>query len=412
LNIAFTIAKKIAFNSQKTFSAFIIKLSIAATAISVAAMILTLCFVNGFQQTVGDKVFGFWGHIRVQQFETSKSLVATETPILKSDTVTQIILKHPNVASVSAFATKTAIIDKNRDIEGILLKGVTPDYNTKQLESFITKGRLLQFKDSGYSKEIMVSAPIAQLLQIHVLDTVKIYFVSNTDTEAIKTARKLVVVGIYKTGIEEFDKLFAITDLAFIQRVNNWDANQIGGYEIFVKNAALAEQTNADIHNELPLVWMSRTIKEIYQNIFDWLNIQDVNRNVVFTIMAIVAIINLITCLLILVLERTKMVGILKSIGLPNWQIQKIFLYYAGMITLIGVSVGCFIGLGICFLQLQTHFISLDEAAYYVSYAPIQIIWWQIAAVCVATAFVCFLSLMIPSLIVRNVQPVKAIQFR
>ncbi|MFY7898817.1 MAG: ABC transporter permease, partial [Chitinophagaceae bacterium] len=393
-------------------SSFIIKLSIAATALSVAAMILTLCFVNGFQTTVSKKVFGFWGHLRVQQIENSKSIVATEMPIRTNDTVVQIIQNQPNIQSVQSFATKPGIIEKNKEIEGILLKGVAKNNNTKNIiQPFIVEGRWIQYNDTSYSKEIVVPVPIAQLLQIHVADTIKVYFVS-TDEDGVKTYRKLVVVGIYKTGIEEFDKLFALTDLALIQRVNNWQANEIGGYEIFLNNEQQLETTNAMLHNQLPTEWMSRTVKEIYPNIFDWLNIQNVNRDVVFAIMAIVATINLITCLIILVLERTKMVGILKSIGLSNWQIQKIFLYYAGLITTIGITLGCIIGLGICYVQIQTHFITLDESAYYVNYAPISIIWWQIVVVCLSTAFVCFAALTIPSLVVKNMQPVKSIHFR
>ncbi len=166
------------------------------------------------------------------------------------------------------------------------------------------------------------------------------------------------------------------------------------------------------IYDKLPQTWISRTVREVYPNIFDWLGIQDVNRDVIFIVMSIVAIINLVTCLLILVLERTRMVGILKAVGSNDWTIQKIFLFHATYITVIGVGAGLLIGVGLCLLQQKTGFISLDETAYYVSSAPIDIIWWQVIAVCAGTVIVCFLSLIIPTLIVRTIQPVKAIQFR
>ena len=197
-----------------------------------------------------------------------------------------------------------------------------------------------------------------------------------------------------------------------MQRLNNWQTNQIGGYEIYIDDYKKMDEFSNKLIDQLPAEWICKTTKESYPNIFDWLNIQDVNRNVVFIIMSIVAIINLITCLLVLVLERTKMVGILKAIGTPNWQIQQIFLFHAGIITLIGVGLGLVLGLSLCWIQQTTHFIHLDESSYYVSYAPIKLIGWEVALVCICTSFVCFLSLIIPTLTIKKLSPIKAIQFR
>ncbi len=374
-------------------------------------MIITIAFVNGFQQTIGEKVFSFWGHIRVQHYEGSKSIITEETPIEKNDTVVASIKQQKGFERVQAFATKSAVIEKNKEIEGVLFKGVEADYDSAQLKPFIVAGRWLKFTDTMYSKEIMLSQIIANSLRLKVNDTLRIYFVSN-DKTVKSVPRKLVVAGIFKMGIEEYDKLFAIGDLRLIQRLNNWMPNQIGGYEIFVKDHNNLNAVNEQLLEQLPPEWLSRTIKDVYPNIFDWLNIQDTNRNVVFIIMAIVAIINLVTCLLILVLERTKMIGILKAIGASDGTVQQIFLYYASIISLTGIGIGFITGAGLCLLQQYTHFISLDESSYYVSYAPVAIIWWQVILVCVVTAIVCFISLIIPTLIVKSIQPVKAIQFR
>ena len=410
MNITFNIAKRIAFNGEKSFSRFIIRLSIAATAVSVMAMIITLSFVNGFQKTVSQKVFSFWGHIRVQHFETDKALVAEESAIRRNDTVENILAHQPSVHHFNTFATKSAVLEHKKEIEGILLKGVDAGYHVSSLQRFIQKGRWIRFDDSLYAKEILVSEPIANELQVKVNDTIKIYFIS--PTEGKSSYRKLLVAGIYKTGIEEYDKLFAIGDIRLIQRINDWQPNEIGGYEIFLDDYKLTDTVTSSINDQLPNVWLAKSIKDVYPNIFDWLNIQDINRNVIFIIMSVVAIINLITCLLILVLERTKMVGILKATGATNWQIQSIFLYYAGFITLAGVGLGLAGGLGICWLQQLTGFITLDESNYYVHIAPVEIIGWQIALVCIATAVVCFISLVIPSIVVKRIQPVKAVQFR
>jgi lipoprotein-releasing system permease protein len=259
----------------------------------------------------------------------------------------------------------------------------------------------------------MVSKPVADELQIKVNDTINIYFISSETTSA--TVRRLQVKGIFKTGIEEFDKSFSIGDIRLLRRINHWEHNEIGGYEVFLNDYKNIDTTNSILYygaTPLPGNWISRSIKEIYPFIFDWLNIQDVNRNVIFVVMSIIAIINLVTCLLILVLERTRMVGILKAIGSNDWKIQKIFLYHATIISAKGIGFGILFGVGIALLQQYTGFIKLDETAYYVSSAPIEIIWWQVTAVCAATLVVCFISLLLPSLFVRTVQPVKAIQFR
>lgn len=337
-------------------------------------------------------------------------MVAEEEPISKNDTVESVIKHQKGVIQMQVFATKSAVLEKNKEIEGVLFKGVDAGYDSLRLKQFIKQGRWLHFNDSLYNKEIIVSAPMANSLQIKVNDTVKITFISR-DVAKI-TYRKLLVAGIYKTGIEEYDKLFAIGDIRLIQRINDWQPDQIGGYELFVKDYKQMDTINTLLLEKLPNIWVSKTIRDVYPNIFDWLNIQDVNRNVIFIVMAIVAIINLITCLLILVLERTRMVGILKAVGSNNWIIQKIFLYQASFITLAGVGIGLVLGIVICLLQQQFGFITLDETNYYVSVAPVQIIWWQIILICVVTAIVCFLSLIIPSLLVKNIQPVKAIQFR
>lgn len=411
MDIAVFIARRIAFNPQKSFSRFIIRLAITATAISVAAMIITLAFVNGFQATVSQKVFSFWGHVRLQQYEPGKALVAEEAPLEKNDTVINA-LKAPEIETIQTFATKSAVLQQQTNIEGILFKGVEKNYNFSHLKNFLVQGRWPAFTDTLYSRDIVISKPIAEQLEIKLNDSIKIHFIDPAGGRS--NFRRLHVSGIFKTGIEEYDKLFAIGDLRLIQRLNNWDTSQIGGYEIFLKNYKAMDVVNQRILDSdvLPQNWVSKTVKEVYPNIFDWLSIQDVNRDVIFIVMSVVAIINLMTCLLILVLERTRMVGILKAVGGSDVTIQKIFLLHATYITLWGVGMGFLFGIGICLLQQYTHFIKLDESSYYVSSAPVKIIWWQIAAVCGGTVVVCFLSLIVPTLLVKTVQPVKAIQFR
>lgn len=410
MKVAGFIANRIAFNQQRSFSRFIIRLSIVATVISVAVMIITLAFANGFQKKVSEKVFSFWGHIRIQEKQPFKTLIAEEAPIIKNDSLTAMIRQNPEVEALHPFATKYATLKTKTDIEGVLLKGYDQQYNFEHLRQFMVGGRPIQFNDSTYSREIMLSAYTAGQLQLKINDRILIYFIR---PDGSYRPDKLTVTGIFKTGIEEYDKTFAIGDLKLIQRLNDWQAEEIGGYELFLKDYRKMDVVADEIYgmNNFPLTWDTQTVRNVSPNIFDWLNMQDVTRNVLIGFMIIVAIINLITCLIILVLERIRMIGILKALGATNWTIQKIFLRHSLLITITGILVGAAIALGILYLQQATGFIKLQEEAYYISEAAVDIVWWQIGAVCAGTLLVCFLILMIPSILARRIQPVKAIRF-
>ena len=382
----------------------------AATIISVSVMIITIAFASGFQETISQKVFSFWGHIQVKNYEAAKVTIAEETPILKNDSVTDLVRLYPAIKNVQAFATKNAILKTSETIEGILFKGVDTNYNFGNLNNFLVDGRWINFTDSGYSNEINLSASTASQLKLNVNDYVLIYFIQPDG--AAPRPRKLLVAGIFKTGIEEYDKLIALGDLKLVQRLNNWNENQIGGYEIFLKDFRQMEKVNEDILYQIPVGLNSNTIRQIQPNIFDWLALQDKTIIIVLVIMVGIALLNLITCLLILVLERTRMVGILKALGARNFTIQKIFLFHGTIITITGLLFGNILGLAVCWLQERYGFIKLPEDAYYISQAAVNIVWWQVALINIGTLLICFCILLIPTIIVKRIQPVKAIQFR
>lgn len=411
MNTASFIARRIAFNRKRTFSGFIIRLAITATAISVAVMILTLAFVNGFQDAVSQKIFSFWGHLRVQHYEQYKAAIAEEAPIEKNDTVVNSIMAIKGVKQVQPFATKYAILKTTESIEGILFKGVDNKYDFASMQQFLTQGKWPAFNDSSYSREIVLSEYTAKQLQLKVNDRVLIYFFRGPDQKP--RPDKLTIVGLYKTNMEEYDKLYTIGDLKLVQRLNDWEHEEIGGYEIFLDDYRRMDELNDEIFAALPDKWGSKSIKDVYPNIFDWLQLQDVNRYVVLSVMIVIAIINLVTCLIIMVLERTRMIGVLKAVGATDWTVQKIFTWQGAIITSVGIVIGLIIGLGVCFVQQKTGFMKFwDENAYYMLIVPVKIVWWEILMVVLGTLLVCTLTLMIPTLVSRRIQPAKAVQFR
>jgi lipoprotein-releasing system permease protein len=373
------------------------------------AMLLTLAFTNGFQYAISQKVFNLWGHIRVQHFSPNRGLISEEAPMEKNDTVLRILQKDPGIRNIQAFATKYAVVRSSESIDYVQVKGVEKDYDFGHLQDFLKSGRWPRFPDSGYSNEIVLSVYTANQLHVKVGDKVVIYFVRSDGPPRV---RPMIVCGLFKTGIEDYDKLIAVADLRLIQRLNNWRPDQIGGYEIFTRDYREAEAVNNRIYEQLPKDWGSNTTQDIYPNIFDWLNLQNTTVSIVLIIMIVVATLNLVTCLIILVLERTRMIGILKALGTPDFPIQTIFLYQGSLITLVGIALGNGLALLIAWLQDRYGFITLPEDAYFISKAVVRMEWWHFVLVDGGTFLICFLVLMIPTVIVRRMQPARAIQFR
>ena len=394
MNTAFEIAKRISFYKQKNYTRFIVRLSIAATAISVAAILLTFSIVNGFQSTISSKLYSFWGHIQIR---------AVNSTNLKEDSlVAKNIKKIPNIQSASAFLNQTMVLAKDVEIEGLNAKGITDFTSIPNL----IQGRLIQSNGQSPSKEIVLSKNIAAKLKIVIGDQVSLYFFQNNQVQE----RKLTVVGLFHSGIEEYDLKNVFVDIQLLQQMIQVP-NAITGYQINVNDLSKIAETQNEIQSILPDNLVNSASADIYPQLFDWIQVQNINRNITVFIMLLIAVVNLMTCLLILLLERIPMIGSLNAMGATHAMIQKVFLYQASFIACIGIGLGLLVGLGLSLLQLKFQWIQLDESAYLIDTLPIQIKPLQVFGVVLGTAIICYLSFLLPTIWIRKISPAKAIRF-
>ncbi len=433
LNFPYFIAKKVAVSGNQSFSRMILRISILAVALSIAVMIIATSLIRGFKNEISSKIFGFWGHIHIMDTGVTYSLEAVPVDINQTfypslDTLkkarylsnpsfmgyeleNQLIEKETRggVRHIQVFANIPGIIKTRDQIEGIILKGIGKDFDWSYMNDYLTGGNKLEFGDT-ISRGIIISEQTANRLILDVGDRMIVYFIKDGDQQILK---RLEVTGIYKTGLEEYDQRFAIVDIRMIQDLYGWAPNEVGGFEVFLDDIRDIEPLNEHIYmEELPNDLFSQTIRDKFPSIFEWLGLQDINEVVILLLMLIVSIINMVTALLILILERTNMIGTLKALGSTNWDIQKIFLYYAAYIICVGLFFGNFIGLTLCYLQDTFEIITLPEKDYYLSVAPIELDWWSILFLNLGTLLLTIIVLIIPTYLVTKVNPVKAIRFK
>ena len=394
MNTAFEIAKRISFYKQKNYTRFIVRLSIAATAISVATILLTFSIVNGFQSTVSSKLFSFWGHIQISSVNGAS---------LNEDAqVAKKIKTIPNIQSASAFLNQTMVLAKDIEIEGLNAKGIADFSSIPNL----IQGRIIQSDGQSPGKEIVLSKNMAAKLHIAIGDQVRLYFFQNNQVQE----RRLSVVGLFHSGIEEYDLKNVFVDIQLLQQMT-LAPTAITGYQMNVQDLSKIAQTQMDIQSNLPENWVASASADLYPQLFDWIQVQNINRNITIIIMLLIAVVNLITCLLILLLERVPMIGSLNAMGATHAMIQKVFMYQASFIAWIGIGLGVLIGLGLSILQLKFQWIQLDESAYLIDVLPIQIQPLQVIGVIVGTAIVCYLSFLLPTIWIKKMSPAKAIRF-
>ena len=406
MNFAYFVASRIAFKSKRTFSKLIVRIAIIGIMLGLGVMILSLAILRGFKQEIREKVRGFSGDIQVVKFDLNNSY--ENSPFPADAGFVKKALANPLITSVMPFATKPGIIKVNNEIEGVELKGVDKTYDWAFFKKNIVSGHILDFTDTVASKkQLLISQTTANRLRLKVGDKVVMYFVQ----ESLRR-RPFTIRGIYSTGVEDIDKSYVIGDMELINRLNNWPADSIGGYELKIADFDRLNDADAAIDNILPPKLKSYTVIDNYPTIFTWLGLLDGNTRVVLVLMIIVAVINMISALLIMILERTNMIGILKAMGAANWTIQKVFLYNAFYLIGFGLLLGNLFGIGFGLIQYHTHFLTLDQSSYYMNFVPIQFNLTDIVLVNIGTLVICLLVMLGPSMLVTRITPVKAIRFK
>ncbi len=406
LNFEYFIARRIAIKSDRTFSKLIIRIAITGIMLSIAVMLLSVAIIKGFKTEIQYKVRGYLGDVQISRYELNSSF--EHSPFVLDSRTAKNLRQNKEVASFYPFATKPAIISANKEIEGINFKGVDADYNWDYIKSRLVKGRVIHFADSTQAmQELLISDFTANRLKLDTGSTFIMYFVQNQ-----LRPRKFKVVGIYSIGVEDIDKGFVLGNLNIIRRLNNWAPDQIGGVEVKIKDFSKLDTVATGIFESLPTKLRSYSIREIFPNIFNWLGLLDVNTNILLVLMLIVGIINMITALLIMILERTNMIGMLKAFGAGNWSIMKIFLYNAAYLIGIGVVLGNILGLGLGFLQTHFHLFKLDQGSYFLAYVPIEFHVADVLLLNILTILICLAVLLVPSLLIGKIRPLKAIRFK
>jgi len=410
LNLEHFIAKRLITTKdhKSSISAPIIKIAIAAIALGVIMMIVSIATGIGLQQKIRQKVSAFNGHIIISNFNGNESDVSTEPISLKQ----KFYPKFKNIDGIhhiQAVASKAGMIRTETAFEGIVYKGVGKDYDWSDLREYLIQGNVPNV-NSELNNEIIISQYLANRLNLKLGDSFNTFFMKEGENK-LPNSRRFKIVGIYNSGLQEFDSSYIIGDIRHIQRINKWNPNEVGSFEVFVDDFTKIKEKGEEVYAETSSTLNSQTIVEKFNYIFDWLKLFDFNIIVILIIMIVVSTINMIVALLVLILERTQMIGILKSMGADNWSIRKIFLYNAFYLIIRGLLWGNLIGIGLLLIQKYFGVIKLNPESYYVNEAPVDINLFYILALNVGTVAICLFVLLIPSYIITKISPAKTIRF-
>lgn len=404
MNIELFIARRILKNNKQSFTTPVVQISILSIAICVAVIILAISIVSGFKQAIHEKIIGFGSHITITNFDANISYEAS--PINSNRTFIKALKSNTDIAHIQVFAFKAGVIRANNEIQGVVLKGVDKNYDWSFFKENLKQGTILNLNDTSKSNDIMISQTLAYKLKLKLHDKFDMFFIQDPPR-----MRKFKIAGIFNSGMETFDNLYLIADIRHIQKLNDWNPNQVAGFEVLLHDFNKIDKVGDFVYQNIDSDLNSQTIKERYPQLFDWLSLIDTNGIVILVLMLAVAIITMISTLLILILERTNMIGILKAIGSSDKAIQQIFIIKALYITGLGIIWGNVFGIAVCLIQKYFHVLQLDQVSYYVSYVPIQFNWMYILFINIGTLVTGLVVLLIPSVIISKIKPIKAIRY-
>tara|TARA_B100000925_G_C21994954_1_gene468509 strand:- start:456 stop:1673 length:1218 start_codon:yes stop_codon:yes gene_type:complete len=404
MNVSFFIAQRLIGKNEYRFSRPIIRIAITAIALSLTVMLLTLAIIKGFQNEITDKVIGFSSHIQVSNFSNGNSY---ESTLLKhTDSLKLSLSKIKGIKHIQSYATKAGIIKAENEIQGVVLKGVSSDFDNTFIKNILIKGKIPSFGKLKRSNEVLISQTIANQLNLKIGDGFQMYYIQQP-----VRVRQFKIAGIYDSGVAEFDEKLIIGDIGHIQKLNKWSSNDVGGIEIQLHNFKDLEKINQKVYSIISFDLNSRTVIDNSPQLFDWLDLQNMNVRVIIILMLIVGIINMVTALFILILEQSQLIGTLMALGSQNWRIRKIFIYHSLYLIIRGIFWGNLIGLSLCWIQKKFQILELDKSTYYMSYVPIDLNIAHIIALNVGTFIICWLMLIIPSYLISKINPIKAIRF-
>lgn len=413
MNLELFIARKIYFGGgiKQKVSSPAIKIAVAGVAIGLAAMVLSVCIVVGFKKEIRDKVIGFGSHIQITNYGNNMSHEVS--PIRLTDSLSVALENNSEIKHIETFATIPGIIKTDTEFQGVILKGVGADYDWSFFNQNMLEGDILRKSDTSTVNQIIVSKYIADRLELKLGDSFITYFIQ----DPIK-ARKFTISGIYSTNFEDYDKLYVIVDMALVQRLNGWDKNQVSGIELMVKDYDRLSEIKTDLFYEMAgahdgdgQALYTRSIEDMNPMIFSWLSLLDMNVWVIIILMLAVSGFTMISGLLIIILERTNMIGILKALGARNFRIQKVFLYISSFLILKGMLWGNIIALGICILQKMFGIVKLDPATYYVTEMPVYLNPLYIILINIGALLVSLAMMIGPSYLIARISPAKSIKF-
>lgn len=409
MNLEYFIAKRLIVSKsyKSSVSSPIIKIAIWAIALSIFMMIISVATGVGLQQKIREKIAAFNGHVVVSNFDDNQSQVTAE-PFDSSTLPISQLKKNKYIAHVQPVITKGALIRTKTDVEGIIFKGVDASYQWKNLEEFLIAGKIPTYKE-GDINEVLISQFLANRLKLKVGNSFSTFFMKTQGK--LPSVRKFKIAGIYNSGFQEFDSSYIIGNMQHLQRINKWQPNQFGAYEIFIDDFSKLDERSKEIYKTIPPTFNSVSISEKYFSIFEWLKLFDFNILVILIIMIAVATINMVVALLVLILERTQLIGMLKALGANNWSVRKIFLYNAAHLISRGLLWGNGIAILLLVIQKKFQIIKLNPESYYVSSVPIDINFFYIFLLNLGTILICLLILLIPSYLITKISPIKALKF-